>query len=383
MHDKPEKKAVTHVITDLADGGAQSSLFVMCQHEQNCKHRVISLSGMGKYGSLLSEIGAEVYCLDMPRGRVTAKGFRKLVQLLRYEHSDVVQCWMYHANLLTSLAGLVARQTNIVWGIHHTTLDRETTRLSTLVVAKIAGYLSYLLPSAVICCAEASRETHKRFGYDTKKMRVIPNGYDLEKFYPNHQSGSHFRKNLGLPEESSVIGFVARLNPQKDHNNLLEAVAHLKRKGVAVRCLLAGTGLEPKSSPLIEAIKELDLNDSIILLGPVDDVPALMNALDIHVMSSSYGEAFPNVLSEAMACGTPCVATDVGDAAFIIGQTGLVVSPRKPTELAAAIESLLNSKPSDKWATLKARARERVTENFSIEKICERHREIWFDETPQ
>lgn len=381
MVELKRKSHITHVITDLGDGGAQSSLFALCKHATLCSHSVISLRDMGKYGVLLSDIGVSVECLDLPKGRVTVRGIKKLAKLLSENKSTTVQCWMYHANLLASIALLFQTSKRVVWGIHHTNLKPSETSITTRSVAKLGAYLSYFSPSTIICCAEAARKTHSKYGYNKRRMVVIPNGYDLKTLQPNATSGMIFREQHGIHATQSLIGFVARLNPQKDHLNLIKAVSLLKARGVSVICALAGTGLEPKTSPLRDTIQKLALEENIKLLGPVEDIPALMNALDIHVMSSSFGEAFPNVLSEAMACGTICVTTDVGDASFIVGETGKVVAPQEPEHLAAAIESLLILKQADdksEWLALQHRARARIQENFSIERVCQRHYEVWF-----
>ena len=379
-HIAPTEKHVTHVITDLGDGGAQRSLYTLCKNENRCSHTVISLRGMGKYGSELADIGVTVVCLNLPKGKVTLRGLWRLTQLLSDRKIDVVQCWMYHANLAGSLVALVARPRHLSWGIRHSDLKPGETPRGTRFVAKLGAYLSHFSPSVVICCAETARQVHTGYGYAENKMIVIPNGYDLERLKPDPSSGERFREKHELTGEGPLIGFAARLNPQKDHQNLLCAVKILKKKGVSVCCVLVGTGLEPDSSPLIDSIDRLDLRHEIKLLGPVDDIPAFMNALDIHVMSSSFGEAFPNVLAEAMACGTLCVTTDVGDASLIVGETGRVVPSQEPLKLAEGIESLLEARATSKWRELQHEARRQVEENFSIAQFCQKHYEAWFPE---
>ena len=370
---------VTHVITDLGDGGAQRSLFTLCENENRCSHSVISLRGMGKYGGQLEEIGIEVHCLNFPKGKITFKGVHQLVKLLSDHQIDVVQCWMYHANILASIAMLFKRPKNLCWGIRHTDLRTGGTPLLTKVVAKIGAHLSYFSPVHIVCCAETAREVHADFGYCKEKMVVVANGYDLEKFSPSASKGKSFKAKHDLDTEMPLIGFAARLNPQKDHTTLLQAIAYLKSNGTRVLCVLAGTGLEPVTSPLLQSIRKLDLVNDIKLIGPVSDVSAFMNAIDVHVMSSSFGEAFPNVLSEAMACGTPCVATNVGDAALIIGKAGSIVPPKQPVQLAEAIASLLVYKANTtKWEALQSKARRHIEENFSIQQFCDGHYMTWF-----
>ena len=379
-HITPKEKHVTHVITDLGDGGAQRSLYTLCKNEKRCSHAVISLRGMGKYGSEFADIGVPVLCLNLPKGKVTLRGLWKLTQRLSDTKIDVVQCWMYHANLVGSLVAFLARPRRLNWGIRHSDLKPEDTPRGTRLVAKLGAYLSHFSPSLIICCAEAARQVHSGYGYAERKLMVIPNGYDLERLKPDPSRGERFREKHKLEGEVPLVGFAARLNPQKDHQNLLCAVKILKEKGISVCCVLVGTGLEPDSSPLADEIEKLELSDEIRLLGPEDDIPAFMNALDIHVMSSSFGEAFPNVLAEAMACGTPCVATDVGDASIIVGEMGRVVPSQEPLQLADGVESLLEIRATPKWRQLQQGARQRIEENFSIEQFCQKHYDAWFPE---
>lgn len=208
-------------------------------------------------------------------------------------------------------------------------------------------------------------------------MVVIPNGYDLSVFEPNVSARDNLRSELGLLTEPT-IGFVARFNPLKDHDNLLNALALLSARQACPRCLLVGTGMDESNAWLTGRIAELGLSDRIVLLGRRDDIPSVMNALDLHVMSSS-SEAFPNVLAEAMACGTPCVSTDVGDAALIVGETGWIVPPETPEALADAIEGALRERQEhpEAWRARCAAARQRVVDEFSIDRMVQRYRDIW------
>lgn len=371
--------SVLHIITGLNDGGAEAVLFRLCSHDKSSRHHVISLTGAGKYGPLLEGCGVSVTCLDMPRGRVTMRGLWGLWREIRRVRPDVVQCWMYHADLLGGIFARLALQRNIVWGIHHTTLVPGESPRSTILVARLCARLSRLVPRHIICCAEKARDVHAELGYDRKRMSVIPNGYDLSVFQPDPAAGRALRAELGIADDAPLIGFVARFDPQKDHRNLLQALAHLKKQGRTPGCLLIGTGMEPENSTLMAMITELGLDDQIHLLGRCSDIPAVMNALDLHVMSS-LGEAFPNVLAEAMACGTPCVSTDVGDAAAILGDHGWIVLPRNAKALAGAIARALEDLAGPDGPSRRENARRHIVENFSLDRMVARYHEVWFGE---
>ncbi|WBX84777.1 glycosyltransferase family 4 protein [Sphingosinicella microcystinivorans] len=368
---------VLHLITDLDDGGAEAVLYRLCRHDPIDRHHVVSLMDAGKYGPLLEAHGVAVTCLDMPRGRIKLSSLWRLWRLLRQVRPDVVQTWMYHADLLGGVGARLAGIRNVNWSIHHTTLVPNESRRSTILVAKLCALLSRFIPRVIVCCARKSREVHSRLGYDEGRMHVIPNGYDLNVFQPDPDAGAALRADLGLGIDASVIGFVARHDPLKDHRNLLQALNVLKTHGEAPVCLLIGSGMDADNEVLAGLISDMGLGEHVRLLGRRSDVPIVMNALDLHVMSSR-SEAFPNVLAEAMACGTPCVSTDVGDAAEIIGDTGWIVPPRDPEALADAIAKGLREQTGPARPTRREAARRRVAERFSIERMVDSYRTVWF-----
>jgi glycosyltransferase involved in cell wall biosynthesis len=176
----------------------------------------------------------------------------------------------------------------------------------------------------------------------------------------------------------ALIGTVGRYDPQKDHANLLQALVLLRSRNIPLRCVLVGTNLDGENQELLAQIQRLGLEKTVMLLGRRTDIPAVMSALDVHVLPSAYGEAFPNVVAEAMACETPCVVTDVGDAAYIVGDMGWVVPPRNALTLANAIEQALIAlkNPAD-WQQRKTAARQRIEQNFSIERMVAQYHAVW------
>lgn len=374
-------KTILHIITGLNDGGAEGSLFQLCRHDIANRHEVISLTGHGKYGPLLEALGIPVLSLDMPRGRVTVAGLWRLYARLRAARPDTVQTWMYHADLLGGGAARLAGYRNICWGIHHSDLGQAGTARSTVAVARLCARLSRRIPRAVICCAVKSKRVHAAFGYAPERLVVVPNGYDLSVFRPDPETGAVLRAQLGLAPEAPVIGFVARYDPLKDHANLLAALARLNDTGDAPACLLAGTGMDAGNTALVGEIDRLGLTGRIHLLGRRDDVPAVMNALDVHVMSSA-SEAFPNVLAEAMASGTPCIATDVGDASEILGDTGWIVPTRDPQALAGALRTALAAHSAPGWIDRQEAARAHIVAHFSIDRMVESYNAVWAGKSP-
>jgi glycosyltransferase involved in cell wall biosynthesis len=368
---------VLHVITGLADGGAEAVLFRLITHDTKNQHVVVSLTTEGKYGPALRDRGVPVVALEMPRGRLTWRGVQTLWFTLRQARPDVVQTWMYHADLV---GGIAARAAGIpvVWGIRNTTLEPGRSSRATIWVARVCAWLSRWVPNRIVVCAQAAQAVHAGLGYGAARMVVIPNGYDLSRFAPDLRLRQGLRAQWGVPDDLALLGMVARWDPQKDHVNLIDALALLRRRGHAFRAVLVGTGVDEHNATLMRRIADVGLPDWVQPLGPRTDVPAVMNALDVHVLSSAYGEAFPNVLAEAMACGTPCVTTDVGDAAQIVGDTGWVVPPRNSQALAEALEAALRAwRDRSAWRVRQERCRQRIANEFGIDTMVARYRTVW------
>src|SRR5690625_4333588 len=370
---------IIHIITGLQDGGAEGVLFRLCKHDHKNTHIVISLTDEGKYGPLLESAGIKVHTLGMRPGRLSLSGIVKLYKLLRNMQPAVVQTWMYHADLIGGLVAKFARISNVHWGVRHTTLETGLSKRRTIYVARLCALLSKWIPKKIICCAQKALIVHDQLGYAADKLIVINNGYELTQFTPSTEVKERSREKLNIDHGVPLIGLVGRFNPQKDHANFLEAVHLLKKKHANVKCILVGRCINNANKELTVKISKLDLQDTVYLLDQQSDIPELMNALDIHVLSSSFGEAFPNVLAEAMACGTPCVTTDVGDASLIVGSTGWVVPVRDSVALADAIVEALDEKEQqpENWRDRQQQCRDRIVENFSIEKMIQQYHKVW------
>jgi glycosyltransferase involved in cell wall biosynthesis len=274
---------------------------------------------------------------------------------------------MYHADLLGVFAARLGGGIPVVWGIHHSNLDPEINKRTTIWTAKVCARLSHRLPVRIVCCSEASRRVHTALGYAGDKMVVIPNGFDLAAFKPDLRAKVGVREELGITQEALLIGLVGRFDPQKDHRNFVAAAARLRSDYPQVHFLLCGDGVNWNNGELAGWIEEAGLRQQFHLLGRREDMPRLTAALDI-ASSSSCGEGFSNVIGEAMACGVPCAVTDVGDSAFIVGETGLVVPPRNPEALAQAWKKLIQMGPEGRQKLGEA-ARKRILENFNLPDI--------------
>jgi glycosyltransferase involved in cell wall biosynthesis len=371
---------VFHVISGLNNGGAEAVLFRLLSADQNMgnKHHVVSLMDRGFYADRLEQAGVVVSTLNMPRGRVTLGGLLKLYKLVRQVRPNVVQTWMYHANLIGGIIAKLAGVKAITWGIHHANFDRAHNNRVTLLIVKLCAYLSGWIPVKIISCSVKATLLHQSLGYRSEKFITIPNGYSLERLKPDALARSAVREELSISSETFVFGMVARFDPQKDHQNFISALGHIKQSGRQFVCLLVGSGMETDNVHLLAQLDAAQITESVKLLGARNDIPSVMNALDVHVLSS-LGEAFPNVLAEAMACGTPCVTTNVGDAALIVGLHGWIASSQNPSALAACLLQAyaLFDKDHQAWQSLQHACRAHILANFELSQMCERYRHAW------
>lgn len=339
--------------------------------------RVISLLEPGPMAGRIRDLGVRVDGLGMPRGRLTLEGVRKLYRILRSEQPDVVQTWMYHADLVGGIVARLAGCRNVIWNIRSSTLEPDRDKRTTIWVARASAWLSSYVPQKIVTCAHEAGRIHANLGYDASKMTVIPNGFDTERLAPDEQVRRSVRDELDV-QDKVVIGLVARHHPQKDHRTFVRAAKQIHARASNVHFVLCGDNVTWENQELVTLIREAGVEANVSLLGRRSDIPDLMNGLDLLVLSSASGEAFPNVLGEAMACGTPCVATRVGDSEAIIGDTGMTVPTRDEESLASACVEMLTL-PEDQKHVLSRRARERVVEKYSLHAVSGHYVNVYYE----
>lgn len=364
---------ILHLISNLDVGGAEMILFqlVKCTDRSIFEPVVVSLTTLGSLGKDISEMNIPVFALGMQRGKFDPARTVHLMQLINSLKPDLVQSWMYHADFLGGLACL-ANRIPLVWGIHNTVLEPGQSKQSTILTRQLCARLSYLAPRMIVCCADAAKQAHIALGYDTRKMFVIPNGIDTERFKPAlPDERKQIRYELGIRETDVVVGLVARFDPLKDHHNFISAAGKVKVKNDNVSFVLCGRGCNWQNNELKKWIDEWNLRANIHLLDQRPDVPQILKSFDILAVSS-YGEAWPVALGEGMASGLPSVTTDVGDAANIIGDSGIVVRPRDSTELAKGFETMI-SLGAEARRVLGARARRRIEQHFSLARTIDEY----------
>jgi glycosyltransferase involved in cell wall biosynthesis len=371
---------VVHVITGLGRGGAESTLLQLCSasHGSDWQHTVVSLTDRGEVAAALEAAGIPVIDLGMKSPLSMVPATWRLRKILRDLDPDIVQTWMYHADFIGGLASRLAGIRSLVWGIRSSLTDSRTIKRRNRALVRVCARMSGSVPARIVACANAAAETHAQVGYRRDKMIVIQNGIDVARFTDVAAADAEQQSAGGSSGDRPLLGMVARFTPQKDHRNLFGALKILVERGESFQCTLVGNAMDSANDLLVRWIGEFSLDDHVVLMGPRNDLPDIMRALDLHVLSSAV-EGFPNVLAEAMACGTPCVSTDTGDAAYIVGDTGWLVPKDDPGALAAAISDALTERRESPqvWQNRRAACRTHIQEHFGLQRMIDRYADVW------
>lgn len=367
---------ILHIITRIGRGGAQMMLYrlLRCFRESGDHElRVISLMDENRLSAELADLGVSVHTLGMRRGMVPFRALRQLRSIIRAIRPDLIHGWMYHSNIVASL--VAGNSVPVIWGVHTSVNDIKREKKLTRLLIRAGPILSYRV-SRIIYCSHISAMQHERIGYPSGKRAVIPNGFDVDLFRPDREARLLVRQGLGLPTDAIVIGHAARYHPMKNHAGLLRAFAELLDRHPRVRLVMAGREVRWDNPTLASLARALKLDGKVWLLGEQRDMARLMNAFDIYSSSSSWGEAFPIVLGEAMACEVPCVTTDVGDSAAIVAETGVVVPAGDEAALVEALDQLIQA-GREVRKKLGMAARERVVNKYSLPTVAAAYRDLY------
>lgn len=369
---------ILHVITSLSMGGAERSLFnLLAGLGANADHEVVSLLDDGAYGDKVRELGIPVQALGLRRGLPGPSAVARIRALVRRSNPDLIQGWMYHGNLASYLAGRLAPGVpEVVWNVRHSLYGLKKERPMTRHVIRVNRLLSQRV-TAIVYNSHLSRQQHEAFGFAGTHGKVIPNGINVNQFRPVPDRAARTREELGIAVGTPLIAHVARFHPMKNHAGFLRAAVYVVERMPDVHMLLVGRDVTFDNSVLSSLVPD-SLRSRFHLMGERVDVQDLMQVATVFCQSSLWGEAFPNVLGEAMACQVPCVATDVGDSAAIVGDTGIVVTPGNSNALADALVEMLAKSDAERL-TLGQAARRRVEDYYALPKIVEQYAEFYRD----
>lgn len=366
---------ILHVISGLETGGAEMMLFkLISTGDGRHHHAVVSLTDRGTImGERIAGLGVAVYTLGLRAPLPSPVRALSLRSLTRQFRPQLIQGWMSHGNLAASLAGWTQNRPPVIWGVHQSLHDLARERWLTAAVIRLNARLSNRA-ATIIYVSQTSRRHHEAMGYHPSNGLVIPNGIDCQAFVPDEDARCQVRNELGVPQDTVLVGLVARYHPVKDQAGFLRAAALVAEVHPSARFVLVGPGIKAQPA-LLTLIAQLEIGDRVFLLQERQDMHRFTAALDI-ACSSSVSESFSITIGEAMACGVPCVVTDVGESASIVLDTGRVVPPGAPDALAQAIGDLIAAGRSYRQQ-LGAAARRRVEKEFSLPEMASRYEAVY------
>ncbi len=366
---------VMHVITSLDIGGAEQMLrrLVTADSHIAVSHSVVTMIAGGPLQAPIEAAGIPVTALDMTPSAASMTGLWHLSRLIRRQKPDLIQTWLYHADLAATLALQLSgrrRMTSLIWGLRCSDMHAGHATPRHRLILRCLAFLSRR-PELIISNSSSGVRVHAAAGYRPKRWLVIPNGFRTQEFAPNPQQRAKMRAELGLAETDFAVVLCARVAPMKDHQTFVHAAEIFARQMPHGRFVLIGRNTDRTNTGLDRAIRDSAIADRFLRLGERDDVAAILPAMDLATVTSAFGEGFPNVLGEAMATGIPCVASAVGDAAEVIGDTGIVVPTRDPQATAAAWLEMFNKGPQGR-GELGLIARRRIEQEFTMASVVDR-----------
>lgn len=337
--------------------------------------KVICLRREGVIGARMREAGVPVVSLDIGRGRPTWAAWGRLRKAVAEARPGVLQGWMFHGDLAALLARSAAEgPPALAWNVRGSLADLNGVPRLTRGIMRFNAQMSSR-PDVIVYNSSASRRDFERIGYAQAHATVIPNGFDTGGFAFDAAGRNRYRSDWQLADDNFVFGCVARYDPLKNHRGLIESFASVHQQHPGSRLVLVGPGIAADNVQLRSDLERCRVRDAVVLLGESNDVPALLSAMDAFCLVST-AEGFPNALGEAMACGRVCITTDVGDAALLVGHEGWVIPPGEPAVLTATMQSVIAMSAAERKA-LGLRARARIVESFTIERVGERYAALY------
>ncbi len=371
---------ILFITTDLHTGGAEKQLARLLGrlHRADIVAGLVSLLGPGSVSHEIAALGIQIWHLGLERPGRLLQRFAHLASIARRFHPDILQGWMYHGNLAAWWAAKWVPRTRLYFGIRQSLYDLAREKPLT---RRMIGWNAHLSRAAegVIYNSHTAREQHEAFGFAADRSLVIDNGFDTELFQPDANSRASVKAELGIPPKAPVIGLIARWHPLKGHEVFLEAAARLAKERDDVHFVMAGRDVVGDREPFATWTVRPPLAGRLHLLNERHDVARLTASFDI-ASCSSWGEAFPNAIGEAMACGVPCVATDVGDVRRIVADTGIVVPAGDAKALSDAWARLLKMDADARYRLGKV-GRQRVVDQFGITAVAARYMQLYNSES--
>jgi glycosyltransferase involved in cell wall biosynthesis len=330
---------------------------------------IITLKTEHGWDKEFASSGAEILHLADSNKTVLGKIY-EIYQILRVKRPDIVSSWLYKSDFVSSLACLIYRKSKLVWNVRHAGLDRDSTSFKTRALVTCLGYLSFI-PDKILTCSETAILTHKKKRYQKSKMHLIDNGVDINKYFPSNSGNKNTKSKFGDDENTFIIGIVGRFSKTKNHKLFVEIAEKLLTNNCNIKFVMIGKYLDWQNEVLNKLIYDKKIRKHFILMGEQNNIHTLLPELDLFLLTSN-GEAFPNVLIEAMACGVPCISTNVGDCRRILGDIGHVVNNHDVNAFVSEIERYMLLSEEEQRVHRKS-VRAWVETNFEISRKLSEH----------
>jgi len=373
-----EKIIICHVVPTMNVGGAETCLYNLIVNSSDVfEHSVVCVIEAGILGEKLLDDGYNIVSLNIKSIKSSWRGLSILKRELQSIRPDIVNGWMYHSNVYIIISSWLARlKAHRIWCILHAPTNISEEKTFTSLLIRSGGFFSRFV-DRIIYNSYSSAELHERFGYARSKREVILNGFDTDRFKPRPYMRNMILEKLGIDKNAILIGRVGRFHPRKDYKTLIEAFEILNREHKNIHLILTGKDINHNNAELAALIQESRVQDRVHLLDFRGDVENIHSSVNLEI-SSSRTESFPTVIGEAMSSAVPCVVTNVGDSAAIIGDTGRVVQPRNPLALADACSEMLSLGRLG-LEELGVAARNRIKKRFSISANINAFEKIYHD----
>ena len=371
---------IVHVISGLKNGGAEAILFRIVNNDKTNNHVIISLGYNNDfYAQKFLQNETNIYFLNINDYFSFIKAVFDLRNLIKIENPNLVQTWMYHSDLITSLASFFLNH-KIVYGIHSTFLDIKHSKKSTRLIIWLLKYFSRFIPKVIICCSDVAMQSHIKIGYPENKLTVINNGIDTHKFFNNLDARYKIRNSLDILDNTILFGMIARWDRNKNHEMLFRALSDFKKVHLKFpfKILLAGENMSYENINLLNLLKTYNILEDSILINSVDNISDYINALDLHILTSN-SESFGNATAECLACGIDVITTDVGLCQkFIQNGYGSIIKTNSFEELKIAIINFLNKREQFKNDRFrKDKLRNNIVDFFSQNRMIKEYNNLW------
>lgn len=361
---------ITHLIPSLESGGAEATLYRLVFSDNTNEHIIISLKNKGFYGKRLQQLGIKIYFLNIQNNLLN---IFKIIQLLKKERPDVLQTWLYYCDFIGTIFGKVLKIKKIIWSVHYNIIEKSNVHLTMRICFFFLKKFFCFIPNKIVFCAESAKYHHTRNGYPLSKSIVISNGVDCNIF-----KIKKYNNKKRLLKKIFTLGFVGRFTPEKDLPTLFKSLNLLLIRGFKIQLICIGKNMSKYNAELVQLLNKFAIHKITKLKGEKKNLTYWYNLFDVLLLPSRM-EAFPNVLPEAMACGTPCIVTDVGDSKIIVDSTGWVVPPQNPKMLAEAILKAYKEKYNGKILLRKKNARYRAKMLFNLGDMVKKYQKVWLN----